>query len=303
MLWMSLESGDEATLNRVEAELTSKEIHIFNELLSEASLEPIVQCGARRFHAMLIAIPVIFKGNPSDIPESIQTCEYLTKEMARHQRGGFTRGLTIGPELYSYSEVTSIPRYQLYRYAVESVKAVWEPLQASAVECANEDQDPYTLPFEDGSVQALRFLLATTFSYEKSPYQYPQQKIELLKQILEFDIRNSPLSNTEVIVGKPDRADLAILRAIPTYYQITVDSMIDDVGGGEARMTINANTGDALFSINNKDTKTFTGLPIILPAITTDITNEVIEQVSEVCNKHQVWMDIHFDGEDPGKLH
>lgn len=284
LLWVSLESGDEASLQDIRQDMTRHERQIYQALLNEATFEPIVLNGDRKVYSQLIAFPVIIerRGPGHDFPVEIKNERPFVEAIYKSQVGGNSRGISMQRNLYSYSELMTIPHSQLYRTAVDSVRTAWNPGAIPAIDCKEAAHDPYTVHVnEDDHVLALRFIVATSFTYSKKEFRFPDEKLSDMGNLLAFLVEESMLARTTIKICKPGRIDHAILGAIPEFYGQTTRSLLALDDNTQTTLQVEADGSGGVLAVMPEAGFPHYGIPLFLPSQEEDVTQAVVDQVAK----------------------
>lgn len=288
LIWLSLETKDDIALSLIERSLSGSAKQMFFQVLNEVALQTPVKKGQRVLYPQLIAIPLVIERDcfGSQLPDTL--IEHVAIRTAIHNAfpDRAARGLSVHQKLYSYGELSRVSRSELYRMTIETVKSAWNNAAIAPLELQGDPHDKYTVDVSEtaDSVVALRFILATTFSYTKADCYMDESSLKSLGQQLAFYFDDNLASTTNVSAIFPQRLDRALTSALPTLYSKITRTLMCDSSPLEIEVQMSMPDDEAILKMTWED-GSCKGFPLSFPLGQDSMAGQILSSLQETVSK------------------
>lgn len=288
LIWLSLETQDDNSLDMIEQSLAGGAKQIYMQMLNEVAFETPIKNGQRILYPQLIAIPLVIERDcfGYELPEKL--VEHAAVRNAIHNAlpDRTARGLSVHQKLYSYGELSQVSLSQLYRMTMATVKSAWSKAEIAPLELQDAPHDNYTIGVSEtsGTVIALRFILATTFSYTKSDCYMDEASLKALGQLLGFFLDENPATTTKVTAFCPQRLDKALVAGLPTLYSKVARTLMCMSKPLKVELQMSVSDDDGILKMTGEGDR-FTGIPVFFPLGQDDMTGKILSSLHEAATE------------------
>lgn len=288
LIWLSLETKDDSSLSLIERSLSGSAKQMFIQVLNEVAFQAPVKKGQRMLYPQLIAIPLVIERNCFDCELPDMLVEDAAVRGAIHNAfpDRTARGLSLHKKLYSYGELSQVSRSELYRMTIESVKSAWSNAVIAPLKLQGAPHDNYTVGVSEISrgVVALRFILATTFSYTKGDCYMDESSLKSLGQQLAFYLDDNLATETKVTAICPQRFDMALTSGFPTLYSKISRALMGDSSPLEIEVQMSMSDDDAMLKMTWED-ESCKSIPVSFPRGQDDTARKILSSLQETATK------------------